>query len=987
MTVAPHAFGVGLFIDFADFDIPAGVDLVRTSGYAAAGRGEALYAAVPSGPATAWRVQDANGRWFELSESVPTPQMFGAVADGAVNDTQALKDAIAFAGGGQVYMPGGVYVVNQQIDVLSTANPNSAFGPGLHLVGAGMADTIIDNQCSNESLFYLNSSVHVPFTAQIGVKVASLTVTRQTSGVNSGAFELVNAYQVQFDQVTIEKQQGSGVILKNGDYIDDGWNSIALSNLWIDGCTRWGIEAAGGYARNEGSFSKLHNVFIRSCGTNAYFTVSNVSNAAAAEVTVLLAQLPRVFPQRTAHPFVEGDRIMFFGVQGMTQINDVIYKVGPNPTSTTFKLYTNVLPSSPVGAPVSLAANPFTTAANSRTVTVAAASHGAAVGDYVRISGATPVGGVAISGPYEIVSVVDANTYTIYANTAAISAATGGGAVVQAAYALATPVNSSAFGVFASGMATGALPNNPFTTVSGQSVVTVTHAAHSGVAGGVASFSGAAAVGGLTLNGSYAITQVIDANSYRIQALSNATSSASGGGASVSVAYADGPTKQAEVSYFEPRSGGLLWKGQLLHLLSCGFTLNQNVAQFIPGDAGLATGALCEQVTWENSYRRHLFCTGIDSFTSIASQFHGAEEYPTWVGVEFNAWRHLIRGVTWDGTAVRSSRNRSLQWKLAGANVIADSCRVRRTMWQDFDYADQRRFEGWRFDQIEDDGLLRHVTSNPGEFISFGPSTVDGSGNKTPMRMRGPNGARVNGQWPEAASTTGEWIELQLSGSGLVRRNSTDNLAPTGPNNLAKDSIYNVFLYDADGAPFLALANTADAGSDYSIDPQTGYAIRTSDPSMRWVGRVKTDNIAGQAAKFLTTAESNYLAPSRIAGSQTGSSDWFWQEPARRRLWFKSGALPTSQDGGSYALWATFEAEASYDPPSLPAGGSASHTLAATCSLGDYVVAASFSVDQAGVTLHGYVSAANQITVVLTNTTAGTVDLGSGTLRAIYQRR
>lgn len=987
MSITPHAFGVGLFTAFSTFDIPVGVDLVRTSGYAVAGRGDALYAAVASGPAAPWRVQDANGRWFELSDDLITPQMFGAVADGVANDTQPLKDAITFAGGRQVNLPGGKYVVDDQIAVLSTTSVG-AFGPGLNLVGDGMVETIIDNRCSNESLFYLNSTVHAPFTAQMGVRVARLTVTRLTSGVNSSAFELVNAYQVQFDQVVIEKQQGSGILLKNGDYVDDGWNSVAFSNLWIDGCVHWGIDATGGYARNEGSFSKFHNVFIQSCGSNEYFTLSNISNATQGEVSVLLAQLPRTFPQKAGHPFREGDRIMLWGVQGMSQINDAIYKVGPDPTATTFKLYSNVLPSSPVGTPATLGSNPLATVALSRVVTVTAPAHGAARGDFVQISGvANPIGGVAIGGSYEIISVLNANSYTIYSNVAATSTATGGGSAVKAAYALAAPIDTTAFGTFVSGMVTGSLPTNPFSTASGQAGVTVSHTGHSGVVNGVASFSGATAVGGLTLNGSYPIIQVINANSYVIEAPTTASSTASGGGAAVSVAYAAGPTRQAEVSYFEPRTGGLRWKGQLLHLLSCGFTLNQNVAQFIPGDAGLATGVLCEQVTWENSYRRHVFCTGIDSFTAIANQFHGAEAYPTWTGVEFNGWRHLIRGVSWDGTAVRSARNRSTQWKLTGANALPATCRVRRTVWQDFDYVGQRRFDGWQFDQVEDDGLLRHVASNPGEFISFGPSTADGGGNKTPLRMRGPNGAQVNGQWPEAASTTGEWIEWQLGPQGLVRRNSTDGLPLTSGNELAKNAIYNVYLYDADGAPFIALANTADAGSDFSIDPLTGYAIRTSDPSMRWVGRVKTDDVIGQAAKFLTTADTNYIAPSRIAGSQLGSSDWFWEEAGKRKLWFKSGALPTSQDGGSYAIAGSFEASATYDPPLLAAGASATTTLSATCALGDYVVAASFSADQAGVVVQGYVSAANQITAVLTNSTSGTINLAEGTLRALYQRR
>jgi hypothetical protein len=70
---------------------------------------------------------------------------------------------------------------------------------------------------------------------------------------------------------------------------------------------------------------------------------------------------------------------------------------------------------------------------------------------------------------------------------------------------------------------------NPFTTVSGLPTVTVTATAHGLTTGTFVIFSGATAVGGLTIDGEYQIT-VIDANSYTITAASNASSSATGGG-------------------------------------------------------------------------------------------------------------------------------------------------------------------------------------------------------------------------------------------------------------------------------------------------------------------------------------------------------------------------------------------------------------------------------------------------------------------------
>lgn len=76
---------------------------------------------------------------------------------------------------------------------------------------------------------------------------------------------------------------------------------------------------------------------------------------------------------------------------------------------------------------------------------------------------------------------------------------------------------------------------NPFTTTSGLTTVTVTAVAHGATDGTFVTFSGATAVGGLTLNGEYQITYV-DANTYTITAASPASSSATGGG-TVTAAY------------------------------------------------------------------------------------------------------------------------------------------------------------------------------------------------------------------------------------------------------------------------------------------------------------------------------------------------------------------------------------------------------------------------------------------------------------------
>ena len=76
---------------------------------------------------------------------------------------------------------------------------------------------------------------------------------------------------------------------------------------------------------------------------------------------------------------------------------------------------------------------------------------------------------------------------------------------------------------------------DPFTTVSGSTTVTVTDANGGYINGDFVTFSGASAVGGLTLNGEFQITYSTG-NTYTIESSSAASSSATGGG-SVTAKY------------------------------------------------------------------------------------------------------------------------------------------------------------------------------------------------------------------------------------------------------------------------------------------------------------------------------------------------------------------------------------------------------------------------------------------------------------------
>jgi hypothetical protein len=93
-------------------------------------------------------------------------------------------------------------------------------------------------------------------------------------------------------------------------------------------------------------------------------------------------------------------------------------------------------------------------------------------------------------------------------------------------------------------------------------------------------------------------------------------------------------------------------------------------------------------------------------------------------------------------------------------------------------------------------------------------------------------------------------------------------------------------------------------------------------------------------------------------------------------------------NGSAWTLVAPrlLQASVTYHPPSLDAGTGATTTVAVVgAALGDFA-RASFSLDLQGITLTTWVSAADTASVRFQNGTAGTVDLGSGTLRVRVEK-
>lgn len=138
----------------------------------------------------------------------------------------------------------------------------------------------------------------------------------------------------------------------------------------------------------------------------------------------------------------------------------------------------------------------FSTTSGDTLVTVADVGSNTSDGQYIGIIVPVSVGGIVLHGTYEVVEAVSADAYTINAASAATATVANGGAVPE------------------------------FDTTNGSPVVLVTLADHGKGIGDTFTVEISTAVGGLTLLGDYTVETVPDADTFTINAGSNATSTA-----------------------------------------------------------------------------------------------------------------------------------------------------------------------------------------------------------------------------------------------------------------------------------------------------------------------------------------------------------------------------------------------------------------------------------------------------------------------------
>jgi hypothetical protein len=316
-----------------------------------------------------------------------------------------------------------------------------------------------------------------------------------------------------------------------------------------------------------------------------------------------------------------------------------------------------------------------------------------------------------------------------------------------------------------------------------------------------------------------------------------------------------------------PPSGGIRWKGQVLHALDSAVVICENVGIFLQGGSGLANTATLTNFVLENNTKRGLYCTGIDGLTWDRGQLYNNDSYTATRLVEFDGSSSTVRGIEINGLIVRatSGNNACTAFKISGANVDFNTCRVRGTIWQNFDYAGQARFDGWQFDHVTQFCKLVALTSTS---VILRPDQNYGGGATTPIRLRGAN----------AGGSAGEWVALTLANTGISATNS----------GLSANQRYYVYLYDNANSYELRFSGTA-----FVIDTATGYPVKSGDTSQLYVGSVETDG----SSLFKLTA-GGWLNPTPISGNQVGAPAYLWRDGSGQ-LRMKYASLPTSDTDGT----------------------------------------------------------------------------------------
>jgi len=226
------------------------------------------------------------------------------------------------------------------------------------------------------------------------------------------------------------------------------------------------------------------------------------------------------------------------------------------------------------------------------------------------------------------------------------------------------------------------------------------------------------------------------------------------------------------------------------------------------------------------------------------------------------------------------------------------------------------------------------------------------------------------------------YVANQLYASGSIKASAAS--CKIDGNNLDQLSSTSAVL-GAGNEWWISLESTATASS---VNSNT---LNNNGGSVTDVGGIRVASTAPQVHSNNLNAFAGTSNGAICIRSETGNASIVGNTESNSTTFISASTVSGSEYRANYPISSTatipLQGSATWDPANIAAGASTTTTVAVTgAAVGDYV-RASFSLTLAGLVLSGYVSGANTVTVVLNNPTAGAVDLASGTVKVVVEKR
>ncbi|MER9901592.1 hypothetical protein [Mesorhizobium sp. M0130] len=373
--------------------LPVGLTAFETRGYNAADDGGGwLYAVRSSEPSHIAKIACGGGKWGELiaPRGEVTCEALGLVGDNSTDNGTRWPGANAFCQANGLRLIGRKGVYRTSVKALITGDTL--------IRGAGMYDTVFKAIGAIDAVFHANTTTNI-FVGWEDFQIdgsSSATDCALFDAGGAGAAVILQGSYFRNIQVPNPVRAGIRSIMPMySSTLDKVFGSAGKYGVW------W-----------EANACLNDSVIIQPRISNTTITGMHLKNtgASTSELTIITPDIEGNFG---AGLYVNNIRVKTVGVMHIEQ----------NGKSTP-------------AAPVTLGATPFATTNASAMVTVTHTAHGLVTGSEINLKGAVAVAGLTMNGKF-VVTVIDANTYTIVRGAAlASSTTTGGGSAVVAEYGL-----------------------------------------------------------------------------------------------------------------------------------------------------------------------------------------------------------------------------------------------------------------------------------------------------------------------------------------------------------------------------------------------------------------------------------------------------------------------------------------------------------------------------------------------------------------------